>query len=102
MDKYDRLVKLGDMLGDGLGDEPDEKWIKKEYTRILHSLPEFKELKKEARKRKSEKIAVQMEALLTKKNCTCGGSLYQKRKGTKIVYCSVCNARYKAVKKINK
>lgn len=37
MDKeylHRQLVKLGDMIGDGLHDEPDGKWITKEYRHL--------------------------------------------------------------------
>lgn len=33
-----QLIKLGDMMGDGLHHEPDGKWIEKEYKQILKAL----------------------------------------------------------------
>lgn len=33
-----QLVKLGDMMGDGLHHEPDGKWIEKEYRKIAKQL----------------------------------------------------------------
>lgn len=33
-----QLIKLGDMMGDGLHYESDGKWIEKEYTKICKIL----------------------------------------------------------------
>lgn len=33
-----QLVKLGDMLGDGMGDERGGAWIKKDYRRVMKAL----------------------------------------------------------------
>lgn len=41
MDKdflHRQLVKLGDMMGDGLHKEPDGKWISREYAKIAKQL----------------------------------------------------------------
>lgn len=35
---YERLVKLGDLMGDGCHLEPDGKWIEEEYRQIMFML----------------------------------------------------------------
>lgn len=35
---YDRLIRLGDLMGDGCHLEPDGKWIEKEYRDIVRLL----------------------------------------------------------------
>ena len=35
---HSQLIKLGDMMGDGLHHEPDGRWISKEYTKVLRAL----------------------------------------------------------------
>ena len=94
---HNQLVKLGDMMGDGLHHEPEGKWISKEYNKIFNLL--YPEQKKEARKNKSDRINEQMKNLLETKSCSCGGKLKQSRSGSIIVYCEVCNNRFKAVTK---
>lgn len=102
-DLWDRFIRLGDMMGDGLHQESDGKWIEKDYKRISRILiPEIKEAEKVKRKNKAIRINQQMDALLQNKKCSCGGQLKQKRSGTIVVYCSICNKRYKAVTKKNK
>lgn len=102
-DLWDRFVRLGDMMGDGLHHEPDGKWIEKDYKRISRILiPEIKEAEKVKRKNKAIRINQQMDALMQNIKCSCGGQLQQKRSGTIVVYCSVCNKRFKAVTKTKK
>ena len=92
-----QFVKLGDMMGDGLHHESDGKWIIKEYNKLAKILiPEDKEFAKEKRKLKADSINQQMTKLLAEKKCSCGGTLEQKRSGTKVVYCTQCNNRYVA------
>lgn len=92
-----QFVKLGDMMGDGLHHESDGKWIVKEYNKLAKILiPELKEQNKEKRKAKAKRVNEQMTRLLAEKKCSCGGSLIQKRSGTKIAYCVECNSRYSA------
>jgi hypothetical protein len=92
---HEQLVKLGDMMGDGLHHESDGKWIPKEYNKVLRALEP--EIFKEKRKRKAEALNKKMITLLLSKRCTCGGVLTQSRSGSKIAYCTVCDKRYKAV-----
>lgn len=102
-DLWNRFIRLGDMMGDGLHYEPDGKWIEREYNKLARILiPEIKEADKQKRRNKSIRVNQQMDALLQNKKCECGGKLEQRRSGTIVVYCSVCNARYKAVTKKKK
>jgi len=99
---WDRFVKLGDMMGDGLHHEPDGKWIAKEYRKLSKILiPEIREHNKEKRKLKAEIVNDNMQKLIREKKCICGGSLRQSRSGSKVCYCNLCNSRYVAVKRKN-
>ncbi len=102
-DLWNRFIRLGDMMGDGLHHEPDGKWIERDYKRISRILiPEIKEADKQKRKNRAININKQIDALLQNKKCSCGGNLIQKRSGTKVVYCELCNSRYVAVAKKKK
>jgi hypothetical protein len=97
---HNQLIKLGDMMGDGLHYEPDGKWIEKEYRKVFNLL--YPEHKKELRSKKSDRTNEQMKKLLEMKTCSCGGKLKQARSGSSVAYCEVCNNRYKATKKKSK
>ena len=90
-----QLIKLGDMMGDGLHHE--EPWIAKEYGKILRKL--HPEIFKEKRKAEAIFTNAQMDKLLAEKRCECGGNYKQSRSGSKIAYCAMCNKRVKAVSK---
>lgn len=95
---YQQLVRLGDMMGDGLHLEPDGKWIEKDYTNICIMLG----LIKEAKKRDSKSIDEFMKDRVTEVKCSCGGDLKQSRKGSFIGVCIDCGKKYKlGVKKYN-
>ena len=97
---WTQFCRLGEMIGDGLHNEPDGRWISKEYSRLRRILiPVTKEeydAKREWRKTKNEKIDTQMAKLLENKKCDCGGIIKQKRSGTKVAYCQDCKTRYRA------
>lgn len=94
---HNQLIKLGDMIGDGLHNEPDGRWIEKEYKKIAKIvIPELREQEKERRKKKAIHIDEQMIKLLSWKKCDCGGNLKQSRSGSKVGYCEKCNARWVA------
>lgn len=100
--EWERFIKLGDMMGDGLHHEPDGKWITREYNKLAKLLiPEIRESQKEKRKLKAERVNENMKRLLAEKKCKCGGSLKQGRSGSKVCYCTVCNSRYVATRKKN-
>ena len=95
--EWNQFCKLGEMMGDGLHHEPDGKWITNEYNRLAKVLiPELKEESKERRRLKAASVDSQMEKLIEKKKCSCGGNLKQSRSGSKVAYCQSCNNRYKA------
>lgn len=92
-----QLIKLGDMMGDGLHHEADGKWISAEYRRISKLLypEEFKRKREQKTKRINERIA---ELLENRKCDKCGGELKQSRSGSKVINCTSCPARYKLSK----
>lgn len=91
-----QLVRLGDMMGDGLHHESDGKWIEKEYAKVFNAL--HPELAKKKRLEKNKKVNEQMKSILEKFRCECGGKVTQGRSGSKVAYCK-CGKRYKAGKK---
>ena len=98
--EWNQFIRLGDMMGDELHHEPDGKWITREYKRLSKILiPEIAEAYKEKRKRKAASTNEQIKKLIEKFKCSCGGELKQKRSGTKVVYCIICDKRYVATTK---
>jgi hypothetical protein len=99
---HEQLIKLGDMMGDGLHHESDGKWISKEYRKVFNAIqrndPEMRLVAAEQRKKKNKSIDEQMAKMLSTMTCKCGGVLVQSRSGSKIAYCTICPARYKASK----
>lgn len=100
---WNSFIRLGEMIGDGEHNEPDGKWISKEYTRLSKILiPEIKEDYAKARKLKNQAIDRSMINLLNTsicKKCIPGYPLKQARSGSSIMYCTnpECKARYKAM-----
>lgn len=86
---HNQLVKLGDMLGDGLGDEPDGAWIKKEYRAVLKALGYGP-----PRRNSSASINSRVARFLENNRCECGGALRQTRKGAMRVTCGSCCNTY--------
>ncbi|WP_205932292.1 hypothetical protein [Pseudomonas viridiflava] len=84
-----QLVRLGDMLGDGLGDEPGGAWIRKEYKSTLRALGYTI-----PRANNADSINKSVATFLAKTNCPCGGRLVQTRSGAKKAVCIVCSAKY--------
>lgn len=92
---HNQLIKLGDMMGDGLHYEPGGRWISAEYRKIAKLLfPEIKAAEKRKSKLKKESINKKMQELMDRTKCKCGGTLKQKRTGTKVCYCIKCDTRY--------
>lgn len=84
------LVKLGDMMGDGLHYEPGGKWIARDYRRVAralgHTLPS---------QRNVTGINAAMADFLAKTPCPkCSGALKQTRSGSKRARCSRCSATF--------
>lgn len=96
-DEYlsNQLIKLGDMMGDGLHHEPGGKWISKEYSKIVRILmPEIRQHDKTSRVEKNKRIDIQIAKLLEDRKCKCGGAMSQSRSGSRVVYCDSCKSRY--------
>lgn len=91
----DRLVKLGDMIGDGLADEPGGAWINKEYKSVLRQpgiIP----------KRKVNKAHIDglMKSRVVSVSCKfCGGKLKQTRSGSMRASCVQCGAKFQLLKR---
>jgi hypothetical protein len=90
-----QLIKLGDMMGDGLHHEPDGRWIPKEYKKILRALgigPKRKNFTK------SNNEA--MEKRLKNFKCpSCLGELKQTRPGSLRAKCLNCGNKYQVLKR---
>jgi hypothetical protein len=93
---YDQLIKLGDMLGDGLGHEPGEEWIAQDYRRVCKALGLTR-----PRRNNGAAINVAVSKYLETNRCECGGLLKQTRSGAMRVFCTSCcrNYRLKTAKK---
>lgn len=94
---WDRFIRLGERIGDGDLDASERKWILPEYRRLMKQLvPGIKEQETEHRRLRAINIDAQMVKKLAENDCKCGGKLKQARSGSKVAYCEICNARYKA------
>lgn len=91
---YNQLVKLGDMMGDGLHHEPDGKWITREYKKVMKALGLLPK-----RESNSEAINKAMiERLKTAVCPKCQGSFEQTRSGSRRGKCVGCGDRYQLLK----
>lgn len=88
-----QLIKLGDMMGDGLHHE--EPWIAREYRQTLKAL--YPDIFKRQRAERAAMINRNMAALLAEKKCPCGGTLKQTRAGTRACACTACGRKFKAI-----
>ena len=89
---WNSFIRLGEMIGDGLGDEPDEKWIKQQYRQTARALGI---LKTERKRKNGDKIDEFMSKRLEEVKCDCGGDLKQSRKGSFIGICKKCGKKYR-------
>lgn len=90
-----QLIKLGDMMGDGLHHEPDGKWISQEYRRICRILyPEM--FPKKDFTQRNQAVAKWCES---HKCSRCGGELKQTKSGSLRVICKDCNSKFQLSKK---
>ena len=80
-----RLVKLGDMMGDGLHYEPGGEWINREYRKALKEAGII-----QPKKRNSSSVDDFMAKRITAVKCSCGGELKQTRKGSFRAKCIEC------------
>lgn len=90
-----QLVKLGDMMGDGLHHEPDGKWIAKEYKKIAKSLG-YMNSGDTPRTNNSSAVNERMVERVKEVSCQkCGGELVQTRSGSTKAKCKNCNSIFK-------
>ena len=91
---HNQLIRLGDMIGDGLANEPDGKWINKEYRQTLKALGMLPK-----RKNNSKVINNRMEVRVKDAPCgKCQGQLKQARSGIKRATCIQCGAKWRLLK----
>lgn len=87
-----QLVKLGDMMGDGMHLEPGGKWIEKEYRVVATALGL---IPKRKRKSNAEAINKGVAEALKKAVCLkCGGQLKQTKSGALRAACMACGTRF--------
>ncbi|MEE9647953.1 hypothetical protein [Enterobacter soli] len=88
-----QLVKLGDMLGDGLQHEPGGKWISREYNKICRALGLTPA---RPRANNSQLINEHMAKRITEVVCReCSGHLKQTRSGSMRAKCEACGAVFR-------
>ena len=93
---FRQLDRLGQMLADGLGDEPDGKWIRQEYRRCAIALgiakpSDFRKPQKNHTKQINEFMQKRIKDIKCK---YCGCELVQIRSGSFNAKCKSCGVRY--------
>lgn len=89
-----QLVRLGDMMGDGMHLEPGGKWIEREYRKVCKALGYIKPTP-----RNTKAINERMVQRVAEVQCgKCGGELKQTRSGSKRAQCIKCQAKYQLLK----
>ncbi|WP_417883602.1 hypothetical protein [Vibrio rumoiensis] len=92
-----QLVKLGDMMGDGLHLEPGGKWISQEYKKIAQALGL---IPKRKRANNSKAINERMAERVKETPCTfCKGELKQTRSGSMRARCVECGKLFGLLKR---
>lgn len=86
---YDQLVRLGDMIGDGMHHDSDGAWIVKEYKQVCKALGITR-----PRRSNTSAINVTVATYIDKNRCECGGLFKQSRSGSMRVYCTCCTNKY--------
>lgn len=85
-DALHRVVKLGDMMGDGLHNEPGGEWIEKEYRMAMRQAG----ITPHRQRNDPSDINEFMARRVDTEKCTCGGSLKQTRSGSFRAKCVEC------------
>ncbi|UVN08020.1 MAG: cysteine-rich KTR [Bacteriophage sp.] len=102
-----QLVRLGDMIGDGLDREPGGAWIRREYRRIAKALghippkPRRKntpEMTTEINDRMAERCAEERCPHCKLERTT----LKQARSGSMSAKCTICDRSYKLLRRAKK
>ena len=86
---HQQLIRLGDMMGDGLHLEKDGRWIAREYKRISRVL--FPEMF--PKKNTTERDKAIAEWCKDNPCKDCGGKFKQTRKGSMRVVCTECGVK---------
>jgi hypothetical protein len=86
---HDQLIKLGDMMGDGLHHEPDGKWISVEYRKVCRALGLVKSKPRDAAGNNDIAARASENACLK-----CQGSLKQTRSGSLRLVCTSCGQKF--------
>lgn len=90
---YRQLDGLGQMIADGLADEPDGKWISREYRSICRQLGI---IKRKPRKNRGKSINEFMAQRVKEECCNiCKGELKQTRSGSFIAVCTSCGRKWR-------
>lgn len=86
-----QLVKLGDMMGDGLHLEPDGKWIAREYRQTMRALG-----MRVSKPRDVDGINLRVANYLSANPYSpcCSSGLTQTRSGSLRVKCEWCGNKY--------
>jgi PHP family Zn ribbon phosphoesterase len=83
------------MIGDGLHNEPDGRWISVEYKKVCKALGHIK-----PKPRNNAGIDEQMKIRVEAVACTkCGGTLKQVRSGSMRAACAGCGAKFQLLKR---
>ncbi len=91
---HNQLIRLGDMMGDGLDNESGGGWINKEYRKTLRALEP--EIFQAQRANKRDKINERAQVIMAeKKSPCCTQPLKQTRSGANMFVCIKCDKRYK-------
>lgn len=89
-----QLIRLGDMIGDGMADEPGGAWIKREYAQTMRALGIAPK-----RRNRSAQIDERMRQRVAEVKCAaCGGELKQTRSGSTRAKCGACGALFGLLK----
>lgn len=97
---HSQLVKLGDMMGDGLHLEPGGKWIGRDYKKVAKALGYL--TAQPRRNHGPENDAFMAKALEATKCPRCGGQLAQSRAGSLTAVCGGCGAKLRAGKRVQR
>ncbi|MCP1652724.1 hypothetical protein [Pseudomonas nitroreducens] len=83
------LIRLGDMMGDGMHLEPGGAWIEREYRATVKALGLGA-----PRRNNREAIDKAVGQYVADNRCACGGVLVQTRAGSLRVACKACAQGY--------
>lgn len=96
---HNQLIRLGDMMGDGLHLEPDGKWIGREYKQVARALGLLPKQKRPRNPERANKINEAMLKRVSDVSCPkCNNELKQTRKGSKRAACVNCGAKFQLLK----